>query len=229
MFAFIHTKLRNKLTHKKLNNLVYVNYNLRLRIQQANAQIRKEDDDPLQRLADLSFYDMNNQIKDWMDNAWSNACPELDEDSTESDAPVPSPLVTDLVDLTDICRATEASSVAEWAEKNVGDSHIGKRKTRQQPKAPAAKKTKGKATTTRSRSVDSDADAEGSPEYQESNDSSSRWIQMMEMTVVKEAKEAKMCLLGVTHLSQNTIALFNSLVRYTLLATTTITLQFMTH
>lgn len=167
-----------------------------------------------------------------MDNAWSNACPELDEDSTESDAPVPSPLVADLVDLTDICRATGASSVAEWAEQNVGYSHIGKRKTRQRPKAPAAKKTKGKATTTRSRSVDSDADAEGSPEYQESDDSSSRWIQMMEMTVVKEAKEAKaplMCLLGVTHLSQNTIALFNSLVRYTLLATTTITLQFMTH
>jgi len=32
-FTFIHTKLRNRLGHKKLHQLVFVNYNLRLRIQ----------------------------------------------------------------------------------------------------------------------------------------------------------------------------------------------------
>jgi hypothetical protein len=29
-FVLLHTKVRNRLTHKKLNKLVYVNYNLRL-------------------------------------------------------------------------------------------------------------------------------------------------------------------------------------------------------
>lgn len=62
--ASIHTKIRNKLTHNKLNKLVYVNYNLGLQIQQTNAQVRKDDDNPLQRPADLSFYDTNNQISD---------------------------------------------------------------------------------------------------------------------------------------------------------------------
>ncbi|XP_066162205.1 uncharacterized protein [Oryza sativa Japonica Group] len=171
-FAFVHTKVRNRLTHKKLNKLVYVNYNLRLRIQQANAQIRVEDDDPLQRLADLSFYETNNHISAWMDNARSNACPELDEDSAESDAPLPSQLVSDLVNLDDLRRTTGASSIAEWADTNVGDTHIGKRKTRKPPKARPSKKVKGKGP--RSTSVDSDEETQGSPEYQESNDSSSR-------------------------------------------------------
>lgn len=171
-FAFVHTKVRNKLTHNKLNKLVYVNYNLRLRIQQANAQVRKEDDDPLQRLLDLSFYESNNQIKKWMDNARSNANPELDEDSTESDAPVPSPLVANLVDLTDLRRTTGASTIAEWADVNIADTHIGKRKTRKPPKARPSKKTKGKGL--RSTNVDSDEETQGSPDYQESNDSSSR-------------------------------------------------------
>ena len=171
-FAFVHTKVRNRLTHKKLNKLVYVNYNLRLRIQQANAQIRVEDDDPLQRLADLSFYETNNHISAWMDNARSNACPELDEDSAESDAPLPSQLVSDLVNLDDLRRTTGASSIAEWADTNVGDTHIGKRKTQKPPKARPSKKVKGKGP--RSTSVDSDEETQGSPEYQESNDSSSR-------------------------------------------------------
>ncbi|XP_015649249.1 uncharacterized protein [Oryza sativa Japonica Group] len=171
-FAFVHTKVRNKLTHNKLNKLVYVNYNLRLRIQQANAQVRKEDDDPLQRLLDLSFYESNNQIKKWMDNARSNANPELDEDSTESDAPVPSPLVANLVDLTDLRRTTGASTIAEWADVNIADTHIGKRKTRQPPKKPTSKRAKG--TGPQSRNVDSDEETEDSPDYQESNDSSSR-------------------------------------------------------
>lgn len=54
-----------------------------------------------------------------MDNVWSNACPELDEDSTESEAPMPSPLVANLLDLTDLRKTTGASSIAERADMNM--------------------------------------------------------------------------------------------------------------
>lgn len=49
---------------------------------------------------------------------------------------------------------------------------LEKRKTRKLPKARPSKKVKGKGP--RSTSVDSDEETQGSPEYQESNDSSSR-------------------------------------------------------
>jgi hypothetical protein len=48
-----------------------------------------------------------------MDNVWSNSCPELDEDSTESESPIPSPPVANLVDLTDLRKTTRASIIAE--------------------------------------------------------------------------------------------------------------------
>jgi hypothetical protein len=39
-FALLHTKVRNRLTHKKLNNLVYVNYNLHLRLKDVSTPSR---------------------------------------------------------------------------------------------------------------------------------------------------------------------------------------------
>ena len=58
-FAFIHSKQKNRLTQKYLNDLVYVNYNLRLRLKciQEEVQLKyidptlddyaDEDDDPI--------------------------------------------------------------------------------------------------------------------------------------------------------------------------------------
>ncbi|AQK51285.1 hypothetical protein ZEAMMB73_Zm00001d049757 [Zea mays] len=45
-FAFIHTKLRNKLGYLKLHELVFVNYNLRIRIQRATGTPEPSEFDP---------------------------------------------------------------------------------------------------------------------------------------------------------------------------------------
>jgi hypothetical protein len=65
-FAIIHTKVRNKLSYKKLCKLVYVNYNLRIHLRHAGTYERNED--PFFKLMELSLYDDSNPITDWMDN-----------------------------------------------------------------------------------------------------------------------------------------------------------------
>jgi hypothetical protein len=68
-FALIHTKVRNKLSYKKLHKLVYVNYNLHIRLRQAGTYER--DKDPFSKLMELSLYDDRNPIRDWMENGKS--------------------------------------------------------------------------------------------------------------------------------------------------------------
>jgi hypothetical protein len=63
-FGFIHTKLHNKLGHNKLHKLVFVNYNLRLRIQCAGSIVEPSNFDPVSRMMDLSFYYCRNAIED---------------------------------------------------------------------------------------------------------------------------------------------------------------------
>jgi hypothetical protein len=69
----------------------------------------------------------------------------------------------------DLQRRTGSQSVSQWARKNIGDSHKGKRKT-------YAMRPKRQSTRLKRRSVRSDAttEDENSPTYQKSNDSSSR-------------------------------------------------------
>ncbi|XP_062191201.1 uncharacterized protein LOC133894997 [Phragmites australis] len=118
-FAFIHTKVRNRLSYKKLHKLVYVNYNLRIQ-NNLNAGIRSTlDDDPFQRLMELTLNEDNNPVRDWMETGRSNAAPELDEEDTDSDVPLPTHLVTDIVNTPDL---------QQWAATTVGDTHTGKRK-----------------------------------------------------------------------------------------------------
>jgi hypothetical protein len=46
-FALVHTKVRNRLSHQKLHNLVYVNYNLRLCLKDVTGfTIVQGEDDP---------------------------------------------------------------------------------------------------------------------------------------------------------------------------------------
>jgi hypothetical protein len=94
---FIHTKLCNKLGYLKLRELVFVNYNLRLRIQRETGTLEPSEFDPALTFMDLSLHRHNEAIRDWMERERSNAPPTLDEDSPISDTPLPSTLFTSLV------------------------------------------------------------------------------------------------------------------------------------
>ncbi|TVU26044.1 hypothetical protein EJB05_28572, partial [Eragrostis curvula] len=91
-FALVHTKVRNRLTHQKLQKLVYVNYNLRIRLKEAGLFQPPQQEDPFEKLMELSLYDETNPIRDWMENGRSNATPLLDEEAADSDTPIPAGL-----------------------------------------------------------------------------------------------------------------------------------------
>ena len=122
-FAFIHTKLRNRLSYSKLHDLVFVNYNLRLRIQRASATVEPSEYDPASSFMDLSLYRQHSAIREWMEKGRSNGPPTLDEDSDYSDSPIPSQMFTSLAHDGD----ESPLDVTGWAEKNIGDTHLGKR------------------------------------------------------------------------------------------------------
>jgi len=125
--------------HKKLHKLVFVNYNLWLRIQRAKATPEPSDFDPIAGMMDLSLYRQQSAIRKWMELGRSNAAPALDEDSDLSDTPVPSTIVTDIArDIPELRNL----DVREWAEETVGDTHVGKRKTRVGPSDRQRKKGK---------------------------------------------------------------------------------------
>ena len=83
----------NRLSHKKLNKLVYVNYNLRLRLEEVSGPLIREEGDFIDQLAHLSFYDEKNPVREWMEYARSNRAPVLDEDDDDGDIPLPSHIV----------------------------------------------------------------------------------------------------------------------------------------
>jgi hypothetical protein len=62
-FAFIHTKVRNRLTYKKLHKLVYVNYNLRIQNSIDGGSRHHDDDDSFNRLMELTLVDASNPIR----------------------------------------------------------------------------------------------------------------------------------------------------------------------
>jgi hypothetical protein len=136
----IHTKVCNRLSYKKLHKLLYVNYNLRIHLRQAATYKREED--PFHKLMELSLYDAQNPIRDWMKHGRSNANPLLDEEDTQSDTPIPSRLVTEGDDDTTLKRITSKSSLFDWADEIIGDTHVGKRKRKTIPKKGKAQKLK---------------------------------------------------------------------------------------
>jgi hypothetical protein len=115
------------LTHKKLNKLVYVNYNLRLRLEDATPGRDDDDGDIIEHLGQLSFYDEKNPVREWMEYGRSNQEPVLDEEDEDSDIPIPSQLVRDQIDPRDLGTATGDDCISDWARRNVGSSDIGKR------------------------------------------------------------------------------------------------------
>jgi hypothetical protein len=49
----------------------------------------KREEDPFDKLMELSLYDAQNPIRDWMEYSQSNEDPLLDEEDTHSDTPHP--------------------------------------------------------------------------------------------------------------------------------------------
>ncbi|PWZ30071.1 hypothetical protein Zm00014a_020992 [Zea mays] len=79
----------------------------------------------------------NEAIRDWMERGRSNAPPTLDEDSPISDTPLPSTLFTSLVR-----EQGGTEEVQEWVDETIGDTHLGKRKTRLGPSDRKGKRVK---------------------------------------------------------------------------------------
>jgi hypothetical protein len=63
-----------------------------------------------------------------MEHGRFNEAPFLDEEDTQCDTPMPSRVVTERDDVTSLQKITGKSSLVEWIDKTVGDTHIGKRK-----------------------------------------------------------------------------------------------------
>ena len=88
----------------------------------------REEGDFIDQLAHLSFYDENNPVREWMEYGRSNRAPVLDEDDDEGDVPLPSHIVRDQINLSDLREATGDDCISDWARRYVGDTHLGKRK-----------------------------------------------------------------------------------------------------
>jgi hypothetical protein len=143
IFALLHTKVHNRLTHKKLNKLVYVNYTLRLQLEDVSDQ-RDDEGYIIEQLGQLNFYDEKNPVREWMGYCRLNREPILDEEDEDSDVPIPSHLVRDQIDPKDICATTGDDCISDWACRNVGTTHIGKRMLQSVPKQDDPKRQKGK-------------------------------------------------------------------------------------
>jgi hypothetical protein len=72
----------------------------------------------------------------------SNAEPLLDKEDTESDTPLPNRIVTKGDDTRTFRQITRSASIVDWAEQNVGDTHIRKRKIKVYPRKEKGKKQK---------------------------------------------------------------------------------------
>jgi hypothetical protein len=94
-----------------------------------------EEGDFIDQLAYLSFYDENNPIREWMEYGRSNRPSVLDDDDNddddEGDIPLSSHIVRDQINPEDLRRATGDDCISDWAGRNVGHTHLGKRKFQQ--------------------------------------------------------------------------------------------------
>jgi len=135
----------------------------------------REEGDFIDQLAHLSFYDENNPVREWMEYGRSNRAPVLDKDDDDDDIPLPSHIVRDQINVSDLREATGDDSISDWARKNVGDTHLGKRKLQKGLAKGVTKRRKGKGTSkpVSGDTETDDGEGERSPPYQESKDSSS--------------------------------------------------------
>ncbi|TVU40017.1 hypothetical protein EJB05_13462, partial [Eragrostis curvula] len=128
-FALVHTKLRNRIGYEKLHKLVYVHYNLKLCIQQFEADFhsrQEKDTDPCSMMMDVALYDEGNPIMEWLSNSMSGSTPTLDEyDYDEEDWTAPGSFRIEELEM-------EVEEVAAFKRKlNFGKKGSKKRKMRQ--------------------------------------------------------------------------------------------------
>ena len=83
-------------------------------------------------------------MREWMEYGRSNRAPVLDEDDDDGDVPLPSHIVRDQINVSDLCEATGDDSISDWARKNVGDTHLWKRKLQKGPTKGDPKRRKCK-------------------------------------------------------------------------------------
>jgi hypothetical protein len=86
------------LNYEKLHKLVYVNYNIRIQNSIDGYSPYHDEDDPFNRLMELTLVDASNPIREWMERARFTVQLELDEESPETDALIPSVMVTATAD-----------------------------------------------------------------------------------------------------------------------------------
>jgi hypothetical protein len=60
-----------------------------------------------------------------MEYGRSNQGPVLDEDDDDGDVPLPSHIVTDHINDSDLHDATGDAYISDWARRNVGNTHMG--------------------------------------------------------------------------------------------------------
>jgi hypothetical protein len=82
------------LIYEKLHKLVYINYNIRIQNNIDRGSQHHDDNDPFNRLMELTLVDASNPIHKWMERARTSVQPVLDEESPDTDAPIPSAMVT---------------------------------------------------------------------------------------------------------------------------------------
>jgi hypothetical protein len=87
-----------------------------------------------------------------MERARSTVQPELDEESSGTDAPIPNSMVTATADPRDLQYRTGSQSISQWARKNIGDNHKEKKIYAMTPKR--------QSTRLKERSVRSDVTTE---------------------------------------------------------------------
>lgn len=166
-FALVHTKLRNRLGYEKLHKLVYVHYNLKLRIQNfevdmrtlqemKNCKEKENDPDPCSIIIDVTLYDEGNPVLDWLCKSRSEAMPTLDEfDDIDPESPNnPGKFLIEELGM-------DKEEVNTFREKIDFRKKCGK------------KRKKGFEEEDLLDGSESDSDQQGSPTYAESGDSSS--------------------------------------------------------
>jgi hypothetical protein len=75
-----------------------------------------------------------------MEHGWSNEASLLDEEDTQSDTLMPSRIVTERDNARFLQKITGKTSLVEWVDEIVGDTHIGKRKQKTTKKKDKGKK-----------------------------------------------------------------------------------------
>jgi hypothetical protein len=83
LFALVHTQVRNRLGFERLHKLVFCHHNLGMRIREILDEAREKEVDPCAVLMDVSLYDSENPIMDWLANPSSEPTPSNDEHNDE--------------------------------------------------------------------------------------------------------------------------------------------------